>query len=304
MTDYRDVLLDGNGTDGPVRMPSRPSPPVPPHGRPVRKDEIELLDHGIYIESWLPERRSRRKPLLFIHGELAGSWLWERYLAFFASRGWEGHGLNLRNHYWSQTTDPNSLSFDSYVEDVVVALDRLGPDVVAVGHGMGALLALKAAERHRPVGLILISPELPAGLRAEALPFELGDVPDVYGRNLIGWSTLPEKLQRDHRDLTLADVLRVQHMLGQKAHESGLARRQMMQGIAVSRGAVESVPKLVIGAGLDRHVPEESSQRLATWLGADYEPFGAHSHYGLVMGEQSYLQVAEAIKAFLEAHKL
>jgi hypothetical protein len=129
-------------------------------------------------------------------------------------------------------------------------------------------------------------------------------VPDVYGRNLIGWSTLPEKLQRDHRDLTLADVLRVQHMLGQKAHESGLARRQMMQGIAVSRGAVESVPKLVIGAGLDRHVPEESSQRFATWLGADYEPFGAHSHYGLVMGEQSYLQVAEAIKAFLEAHKL
>ena len=45
---------------------------VPPaNGRPVRKDEIELDDRGIYIESWLPERRSRRKPLLFIHGELS-----------------------------------------------------------------------------------------------------------------------------------------------------------------------------------------------------------------------------------------
>ena len=128
-------------------MPSRPSPPVPPHGRPVRKDEIELSEHGIYIESWLPERRSRRKPLLFIHGELAGSWLWERYLAFFASRGWEGHALNLRNHFWSQTADPATLSFDSYTDDVVAALERLGPDSVAVGHGMGALLALKAAER-------------------------------------------------------------------------------------------------------------------------------------------------------------
>ena len=60
----------------------------------------------------------------------------------------------------------------------------------------------------------------------------------------------------------------------------------------------------MIGAGLDRHVPEESSQELAEWLGADYEPFGAHSHYGLVLGEQSYLQVAEAIKAFLELHRL
>ena len=62
------------------------------NGRPVRKDEIELLDRGLYIESWLPERRSRRKPLLFIHGELAGSWAWERYLGYFAARGWEGHG--------------------------------------------------------------------------------------------------------------------------------------------------------------------------------------------------------------------
>ena len=103
------------------------------------------------------------------------------------------------------------------------------------------LLALKAAERHRPVGLILISPELPAGLRTEALPFELADVPDVYGRNLIGWSTLPEKLQRDHRDLTIADVLRVQHMLGQKAHESGLERNSLLvnsRGLSSSRSPV------------------------------------------------------------------
>ena len=57
------------------------------NGRPVRKDEIELPDRGLYIESWLPERRSRRKPLLFVHGELAGSWAWERFIAV-AGFGW------------------------------------------------------------------------------------------------------------------------------------------------------------------------------------------------------------------------
>ena len=98
---------------------------VPPtNGRPVRKDEIELHDRGIYVESWLPERRSRRKPLMFVHGELAGSWVWERFLGYFAGRGWEGHAVNLRNHYWSQTADPTTLSFDTYVEDVVATLDR------------------------------------------------------------------------------------------------------------------------------------------------------------------------------------
>ena len=278
---------------------------VPPvNGRPIRKDEIELADRGLYVESWLPERRSRRKPLLFVHGELAGSWLWERFLGYFAGRGWEGHALNLRNHFWSQTADPATLSFDTYVDDVVAALDRLGPNTVAVGHGMGALLALKAAERTPVSALVLLAPEPPAALRADARPFELREIPDVYGKAWIGWETLPEKLQRDHRDLTLADVLRIQHLLGQKAHEAGAARRQMVEGVPVNARAFDSLPRLVIGAGLDRQVPESQAERVAEWLGAEYEPFGAHSHYGLVLAEDGYQQVADSIRAFLETHRL
>jgi pimeloyl-ACP methyl ester carboxylesterase len=277
-------------------------PPI--NGRPVRKDEIELHDRGLYIESWLPERRSRRKPLLFVHGELSGSWLWERFLGYFAGRGWEGHALNLRNHYWSQTADPMELTFESYTQDVAAAMERIGPSVVAVGHGMGALLVMKAAERAPVSGLILMSPELPAELRPPALPHEIREVPDVYGKASIGWETLPEKLQRDHRDLTIADVLRIQHLLGQKPHEAGNARRTILHGVPIDRAALEALPKLVIGAGLDRYVPEEGSERLAEWLGAPYEPFGAHSHFGLVLAEHGYQQVAEAIRGFLEANRL
>ena len=276
----------------------------PANGRPVRKDEIELEDRGLYIESWLPERRSRRKPLLFIHGELAGSWVWERYLGYFAGRGWEGHALNLRNHYWSQTADPAQLSFDTYTEDVVAAIERLGPSAVVVGHGMGGLLALKAAERMTISGLVLISAELPRELRPPARPYELREVPEVYGRDLVGWETLPERLLRDDRDLDLADVLRIQHLLGQKPHESGAARRQMLSGVPVDKRPLALVPRLVIGGGLDRTVSETDSERLARWLDASYEPFGAHSHYGLVLGENSYQQVAEAVRAFLETNRL
>ena len=277
---------------------------LPIGGRPVRKDEIELHDRGLYIESWLPERRSRRKPLLFVHGELAGSWLWERFLGYFAGRGWEGHALNLRNHFWSQTADPLELSFESYTDDVIAAMERLGPSTVAVGHGMGGLLTMKAAERAPISALILLSPEPPAELRPPALPHELREVPDVYGKSTIGWETLPEKLQRDHRDLTIADVLRIQHLLGQKPHEAGAARRTMLTGVSVDRSVFEGKPKLVIGAGLDRYVSEERSEQVADWLEALYEPFGAHSHFGLVLGEHGYQQVAEAIRSFLEANRL
>jgi pimeloyl-ACP methyl ester carboxylesterase len=276
----------------------------PPNGRPVRKDEIELDARGLYVESWLPERRSRRKPLLFLHGELAGSWVWERYLGYFAARGWEGHALNLRNHFWSQTADPTTLSFETYTEDVVATIERFGSNVVVIGHGMGGLLALKAAERMPISGLVLLSAELPRELRPPVRPHELREVPEVYGRALVGWETLPERLLRDERDLTLADVLRIQHLLGQKPHESGAARRQMLSGIAIDKRGLIETPRLVIGAGLDRNVTMDDAERLAEWLDAGYEPFAAHSHYGLLLGENSFQQVAEAIRGFLEVNRL
>jgi pimeloyl-ACP methyl ester carboxylesterase len=277
---------------------------VPSNGRPVRKDEIELVDRGLYIESWLPERRSRRKPILFVHGELGGSWVWERYLHHFAGRGWEGHALNLRNHFWSATADPSTLDVGTYTEDVIAAMERLGPSVVVVGHGLGGLLALKALERVPASAYVLIAPELPRDLRDPARPHVVRDVQDAYGRAELGWETLPEKLTREHRDLTLADVLRIQHMLGQKPFESGRARRQVLQGVPVDRTSLPDVPRLVVAAGLDAYVPEPDVERLAEWLDATYEPFGAHSHYGLVLGEQSYLQVAETLRMFLETNRL
>lgn len=281
-----------------------PAQVQPSSGRPIRKDEIELHDRGVYVESWLPERRSRRRPLLFVHGELGGSWVWERYLGYFAGRGWEGHALNLRNHHWSRTADPADLSFELYVDDVGAVIDRLGSGVVIVGHGMGGLLAMKAAERHPVAGLVLLASELPGELRLPAHQHELREIPELFGRSLVGWETLPEKLQRDHRDLTIADVLRIQHLMGQKPHESGRARRAMLRGIRVDRRVFEVVPRLVIGAGLDRQVAPDAAERLAEWLDAAYEPFAAHSHYGLVLGEGSYLQVADSIRAFLELNRL
>ncbi len=269
--------------------------------RPIRKDEVVLEDRGIYIESWLPERRSRRRPLVLVHGELGGSWLWERYLGYFAHRGWEGHAVNLRAHYWSDTTEVSGIDFDSFVFDVLAAFDHFPPNPVLMGHGMGGLIAMRAAEQRRVGGLVLISPALPAQLRTPPRAHVIRDIPDSYGRELLGWQSLPEQLRRINPDLTMEDVLRVQHLMGR---ESGAARRTMLLGVAITREWLAGVPSLVIGGGLDRWFPEPDSERLATWLGAQYEPFGAHSHYGLVMGSESFEQVAETIRIFLESHRL
>jgi pimeloyl-ACP methyl ester carboxylesterase len=274
-----------------------------PGGRPVRKDELEIEERGIYIESWLPERRSRRRPLFYVHGELAGSWLWERWLRYFAGRGWEGHALNLGNHYWSRTADPQGLSFETYLDDVTAGLERVGPNAVAVGHGMGGLLVLKAAaERVRVAGLV--PPRSAAAIRPLARPHLARDIPPVYGRAVLGWETLPEKLQRENRDLSLDEVLRIQHLLGQKPRESGRARASMLAGVPVRPDLLEDVPTLVVGSGVDGAPAALTAERLAAWLGAEHEQFGAASHYGLVLSEEGHRQVADRVRAFLEAYRL
>ena len=61
---------------------------------------------------------------------------------------------------------------------------------------------------------------------------------------------------------------------------------------------------LVIAGGLDRYTSLDDAERMAEWLDSEFEPFGAHSHYGLIHGESSYQQVAEAVRTFLETHRL
>ena len=289
-------------TDEPIALPvMRPAPERAQLPKPVRKDEIDLLDRGVHIESWLPERRSRRRPLLLIHGELGGSWLWHRYQEFFAGRGWEAHAVNLIGHYWSDTVDFEMVGFRTYLDDARAAHARLGGHAVVVGHGMGGLIALKLAELDPAAGLVLISPALPQELRPPAKMHQLRDVPAVFRRDLIGWQGMPEQIRRQNPDLSIAVVLRIQHMMGA---ESGSARRDVLMGIPVDPAALQVAPRLVIGGGLDRLQPEADSERLAEWIEAEYQPFGAHSHYGLVAGDEAHAQVAATIKTFLEAHRL
>ena len=285
----------GDGAEAPVELADRPQ------HRPIRKDERIVAARGLYIESWLPERRSRRKPLYMLHGELGGSWLWHRFLGYFAPRGWEGHALNLRGHYWSETADFAELDFSTYVDDVVAGAETMSRPPMVIGHGMGGLLALCLATRHPVAALILISPALPAQLLDPPPPHVVRLLPREYRRELVGWDGPPEALQRQNPDLSLADVLRIQHLMGA---ESGKARRQMLEGVTVELADLPQVPRLVIGGGADRFFPAADSARFAAWLGAEFEEFDAHSHFGLVGGEESYEPIAARVREFIESHRL
>ena len=115
----------------------------------IKRDEVYIEPEGIYVETQQPERRSRKPPLLLVHGALTGSWLWSSFGAFFAERGWEAHAMNFRGHYTSDIADLE-LGVDARLRRRY-RRGRPPAGPAAGGHrlGIGALAAMLHAE-HTP----------------------------------------------------------------------------------------------------------------------------------------------------------
>ncbi len=269
----------------------------------IKRDEVFIEPEGIHVETHQPERRSRKPPLLLVHGALGGSWLWTEFAAYLAERGWEAHAMNLRGHFTSDMAELGDTTMRDYADDVGVALRHLGRPAVLIGWGIGALAAMMQAERQRPLGLVLLAPSPPAA----ALPrrpddHELRAVPAVYDAGWWGWTGTPEELRERMPDMDEHDIEKMTELL-KGARESGRARRERMQGVAVDTSLLVDTPSLVIGAGLDDVVHPNEARRTADLLGASYEYFPSASHFGLVMGEHTWPEVAQSVLGWLEERR-
>ena len=269
----------------------------------IKRDEAFIEPEGIHVETHQPERRSRKPPLLLVHGALTGSWLWTDFSAYLAERGWEAHAMNLRGHFTSDLAELDQTSMRDYADDVGVAMRHLGRPAVLIGWGIGALAALMHAERHPVLGLVLLAPSPPAS----ALPrrpeeHELRAVPPIYDAAWWGWTGTPEQLRERMPDMDDIDLDKMTELLA-GARESGLARRERMEGIPVDASALADVPSLVIVAGLDDVIHPAEARRVADLLGADYEYFPSASHFGLVMGEHTWPDVAQSVLGWLEERR-
>ena len=269
----------------------------------IKRDEAFIEPEGIHVETHQPERRSRKPPLLLVHGALTGSWLWTDFAAYLAERGWEAHAMNLRGHFTSDVADLDETSMRDYADDVGVAARHLGRPVVVIGWGMGALAALMHAERHPVLGLVLLAPSPPdAALPRRPEDHQLRAVPAAYDAAWWGWTGTLESLRERMPDMDDLDLDKMQELLA-GARESGRARRERMQGVPIDFARLAGIPSLVIGAGLDDVIHPAEARRVADLLGATYEYFPSASHFGLVMGERTWGDVAQSVLGWLEERR-
>ena len=268
----------------------------------IKRDEVFIEPEGIHVETHQPERRSRKPPLLLVHGVLTGSWLWSSYAAYFAERGWEAHAMNLRGHYTSDLADLAVTRMRDYADDIGIAVRQLGRPPVVIGWGMGALAALMYAQTRPLLGLVLLAPSPPAAaLPRRPVDHELRSVPAVYDAEWWGWLAPLDELRESWPDMTADELSKMQELLV-GARESGRARQERMLGVEIDPTLVR-VPTLVIGAGLDDVIHPSEARRTADLLGATYEYVPGASHFGLVMGSDSWPAVAGSILGWLEERR-
>jgi non-heme chloroperoxidase len=219
----------------------------------------------------------RPASLLFVHGMWGGAWVWERWLPFFAARGWDGYALNLRGRAGSRpVADIGRVPLTDYIEDAASVARRLGA-VVVVGHSMGGLVAQALAATLTPVAAVAVTPAAPRGiwpLRSAELvaatlryaPALIRSRPLLPSRRVMTRLALG-RLPPEERDSVYA------RLVPESARQ---ARDIALRGFAVDAAAVRC-PMLVIAAGGDRTTPPVVVRRVAQRYGAtlyEYPGFG------------------------------
>lgn len=138
--------------------------------------------------------------LLFIHGAYHGAWCYTAYLRYFDRAGFAAAALDLRGHGGlDQDPDFHLLGVAHFSGDVIQAVSVLDRPVFAIGHSVGALILLHAAQGLELAGIGVLAPSPPGNLPgAVAVPLK----PDNAclpppSETLLRQKYLNERVERD-----------------------------------------------------------------------------------------------------------
>lgn len=259
---------------------------------------------GLEIYSCLPEKKTKRPPLLFVHGAFAGGWMWtETFMPFLADAGYPCHALSLRGHGGShghEHIDWHSIS--DYVDDVKTVIDWLGQSPVLIGHSMGGFVVQKYLERHDVPGAALVCSVPPQGLIASQFhlmfqkPHLFSEINRIMAGDHTDSNTLREALFAGEVDEAMLAV-----WLRRMQSESHRALWDMSMFGLPNLHTMHRPPMLILGAELDVLVPAFLVQTTAQTYGLSAHIFRNMGH--AVTHEKEWPLVAATLRDWLDGLK-
>lgn len=206
-----------------------------------------------------------RPTILCIPGGYHGAWCYADWVKIFAANGIAAAAVECRGKGTSAVPPDARTSIDDYAMDVAAAASALGAPVVLLGHSLGALIALRAAELVQQLaGLLLIAPSPPGNLPGAA-PVPL--VPEDAPRPAPTEEVAVARFLGGSRPEGLAAYLAALSSESPRALNDRYGLR-----LSVEPARFAGLPVLVVEAGLDDHLrhPPGQDRALAEFLGGEH----------------------------------
>ena len=261
----------------------------------MKKKEIIVGEQKIHVVVSQPEVLEYPRALVLVHGSWGAGWMWNVYVEFFVSKGWQVVTLDLRGHGKSGGTVEGAL-MGNYVDDIHTVVDELeleGP--VIIGHSMGGLIALMYGAEHLTSAVISIdgSPSIEVQKESKEMKYPLSYMPMDAGM-----PADPQAAMMAFPDLKPEQLIMMKDMLGK---ESGVARSERKLGISVPKNQLD-IPLLFVGAEKGVSVPfgigVEKARAMAEYYDGDIFEIQEATHPGILVGEHAG-KSAEVIERWL-----
>lgn len=226
-----------------------------------------------------------KKTVVFVHGAGGGGWEWFLWEPVFRKAGWRTIAKDLL----PTAGGLEKTQLSDYVSQVSASVSKDASPLVLVGASMGGLIALAAAQQHKPAALVLINSVPPKGVpwpRPDSKPS-----PPV-----VRWANGP--LQETRDSMPDSDEKTIQFAWKRWRDESGAVLTALHAGVDLPN---PTCPTLVVISEKDTDIPPETSLALATRLHADVYRYVDMSHVGPLLGKRA-TEVAQATEHWLTAH--
>jgi pimeloyl-ACP methyl ester carboxylesterase len=191
----------------------------------------------------------------------------------------------------SQKHDSNAGAFSTLVADIRAAFDAIGSEIIAVGHGLGGLLALKIAEAPKVRAAVAFAPLIP-GFRSPLF---------VRSRRWPLWrsqSSGPPTRRKMLELVSEAEPFQRESIL------NNLTVADTSAAMEVASGAVEftvlPTPRLIIAGEADSFAPWREAEQLAGKIGSRFITLPGRGHW-IIAGRTLERTIAQMQRFLVKA---
>jgi pimeloyl-ACP methyl ester carboxylesterase len=225
----------------------------------------------------------------------------DKFVPFFAARGFECHALDLRGHGQSEVVPKfNAVSLSDYLADVVEISKTMTKEPIIIGHSMGGLISQMFIQKYPAKAAVLLASCPPFGMKESldrlASEHQGMGMKYLFTRNtdlMIKDKALTKELffRKDFPDKLFDEYYK------DFQTESYKAVNEMRNGIGNTGLNPNKIPVQVIGGGNDYFFKPKEIGEMAKLYGS--EPYIAEGQGNTLMVEMGWQRTADEISDWL-----